>query len=52
MLNSERMPWDRVVREGYPFEDMEKLNLPLQTLDRRLPQCLLYGQWNKAAQIA
>ena len=35
MLNSERIPWDRDEREGYPFEDMEKLDLPLQTLKNR-----------------
>jgi hypothetical protein len=30
MLNSERNPREREEREGYPFEDMEKLGLPQQ----------------------
>jgi hypothetical protein len=31
MLNSERNPWEREEREGYPFEDMKKLDRPRQT---------------------
>jgi hypothetical protein len=31
MLNSERNPWEREEREGYPFEDMKKLDLPLKS---------------------
>jgi hypothetical protein len=31
MLNSERNPWEREEREGYPFEDMKKLDRPRKT---------------------
>jgi hypothetical protein len=30
MLKSERKPWEREEREGYPLDDMEKLELPRQ----------------------
>jgi hypothetical protein len=39
MLKSERIPWDREEREGYPFEDMEKLDLPRQTWNWNVPHC-------------
>jgi len=35
MLKSERRPWDREERDGYPFNDIRDLNLP---------QNVLYGQ--------
>jgi hypothetical protein len=32
MLKSERIPWDREEREGYPFNDMEKPDRPQEGL--------------------
>jgi len=37
MLKSERNPWEREERDGYPFDDMEKLDLPRKSWKFNLP---------------
>jgi hypothetical protein len=54
MLKSERSPCDREEREGYPFNDIGKLNLPQNLLygHRGWPVSILGSQLPQMAQGA